>query len=115
MMVKPRLLPVPVFRAIECRARRSGIDIEYILSAPARRVGVVLVRAQAPFGGLHHRIDWYPAQVLQLSTGDVIGCRDPLDERFEIGWIALAARLDLERRNLAEVSTVLEPVNRRPH
>src|SRR5262245_54678228 len=100
MMVKPRL-PVLVLRSIEPGPVRRRVDVEHILPAPRGRIGVVLVRSQPPFGRLHHRIDWSPAKELYLAAGDIVRRGDPLDERLEILWIAFAAGLDLERRDLA--------------
>src|SRR5215218_9889215 len=110
MMVKPRL-PVLVLRPIERSPARRRVDVKHILPAPGGRVRIVLVRPQAPFSRLHHRIDRHAPQELDLASGDVVRRRDSLDERFEILRVPFAAGLDLERRDLAEIRRVLEFVD----
>src|SRR5262245_5487740 len=77
MMVKPRL-PVLVLRAIKRSPARGRVNVEHILPAPGSRVRVVLVRAQAPFRRLRHRIDGHAPQELDLASGDVVRRRDSL-------------------------------------
>src|SRR5215203_1917025 len=96
IMVKPRVdrnLPVTVLGAIERGTLERGVDIEYILPAPPRGVGVVLVGTLPPFGVVGHRVDRHPPQELQLAAGRVVHDCDPFDERVEIGRIAFRADL----------------------
>src|SRR5580765_5647446 len=79
--VKPRALPVFVFRSIECRRIRGCVYVEDVLPAPARGVGLVLVRAQAPLGFLRHRISGDAAKEFQLAAGLVIRRADAVDQR----------------------------------
>src|SRR3954467_12276082 len=66
-------LPVLVFRPVERRSVERRVDVEHVLPAPPRGVRLVLVRAHAPFGRAHHRIDRNVPQVLQLPAGRVVG------------------------------------------
>src|SRR5204862_7110113 len=60
--------PVFVFRPVQRRAAERRIDVEDVLSAPVRRVRLVLVRPLAPVGALRHRIDRDLAEELQLPS-----------------------------------------------
>src|SRR4051812_20453232 len=98
IIVKPRVersLPVTVLGAIERGALEGGVDIEYILAAPPRGVGVVLVGTLSPFGVVGHRVDRYPPQELELAAGGVVDDCDTFDERVEIGRIPFCADLQL--------------------
>src|SRR6185503_4113694 len=108
-------LPVPVLGAVERSALERGVDVEDVLPAPARRVGLVLVGSHPPFGGVRHRIDRDPAQELELPAGGVVRGADPIHQDLEIRGIAFAADLDVERANLAEIGGVLVFVDRRAH
>ena len=55
------------------------------------------------------------AKELQLAARCVVGGRDAVDERLEIGRVVLAADLELERSDLPEVGGVLVLVDRGPH
>src|SRR6185436_21085409 len=96
MIVKPRL-PVLVLRPIKRCPVRRRVDVEHILPTPGGRVGVVLVRPQAPFGGLDHRIDRYVSQEPDLAASDVVRGRDTFDQRLQRFRVPFAAGLDLER------------------
>src|SRR5262245_27068089 len=77
MRVKPRSFispnsPFPVFRAIQRLAIERRVDVEHVLAAPARRIGLVLVRAHAPFVAPRHRIGGNAAQESQLPPGRVV-------------------------------------------
>src|SRR5262245_9225917 len=50
------MLPVLVLGAVEGRRIRGRMNVEHVLPAPTRRIGVVLIRPQTPLGGLGHRI-----------------------------------------------------------
>src|SRR5262252_9193941 len=100
-------LPVPVLGAVERGAVEGRVDVEDVLPAPVRRVGPVLIRAQSPLGLVRHRIDGNPAEEFQLAAGGVVGGVDAVDERLQIRRIVLAADLELERSDLAEIGGVL--------
>src|SRR5215472_3841289 len=50
-------LPVLVFRAVERGAFGLRADVEDVLATPAGCIGVILIRAKAPFVLFRHRID----------------------------------------------------------
>src|SRR6266550_2791870 len=100
MIVNPaadRNLPVTIFRPIQRGAIKRGAHVEDVLATPMCGVRIVLVRTQCPLGAFRHRIDWDPAQELQLSSRHVVRNGDPLDERVEIRGVPFAAGLDLQR------------------
>src|SRR5262245_7833606 len=108
-------LPVFVFRSIERCTAGSRVDVENVLAAPLRRVGLVLVRAHAPLGAARHRIDRDTAQKLELAARRIVRRRYAVDEHLKIGRIVLAADLDVERSDLPEVRGVLVLVDGRAH
>src|SRR5436190_8020482 len=114
MIVKPRL-PVLVLRPIKRSPVRGRADVEHILPAPGGGVGVVLVRPQAPFGRLDHRVDRYASQEPDFATGHIVRGRYAFDQRLQRFRIPLAAGLDLEGRDLAEIRRILELVDRGAH
>src|SRR5437867_5489469 len=65
-------LPVFVLRAVERRAVELRVNVEDVLAAPARRVGLVLVRAHSPLGRVRHRIDGDLAEELELASRRVV-------------------------------------------
>src|SRR4051794_36086068 len=73
-------LPVPVLRAVEGLAVEGRVDVEHVLPAPPRRIGLVLVGSPAPLGAARHRIGRDAAQELQLAAGRVVGGGDALDQ-----------------------------------
>src|SRR5437879_5288107 len=96
IMVKPEApLPVSVFRSIECNAVEGGVDVVDVLAAPFCRIGLVLVRAQAPFRAVRHRVGRNLPQELQLSARRVVRCGDTFDELIEVGRIILGADLQI--------------------
>src|SRR5258705_2637727 len=107
-------LPVTVFGSVERGRAVLRVHVEHVLSAPRRGVRLVLVRPQAPFHAVGHRVDRNPPQVLELPAARVVRHGDALDERLEIRRIAFVVGPQLRRRNLPDVDRVLELVDRRP-
>src|SRR5712671_5651092 len=100
MIVNPaadRNLPVTIFRPIQRGAGKRGAHVEDVLATPMGGVLIVLVRSQCPLGAFRHRIDWNPAQELQLASRGVVRNSDSLNQRIEIRRVPFDARLDLER------------------
>src|ERR1700752_4844266 len=114
--VKPRCdrrLPITVFRPIKRGCRRGRVDVEHVLAAPARGIGIVLVGPLAPPGALGHRINRNTAKKFQLASGCIVVGGHAVDKRVEIGRIALAAGFDVYGPDLRSVGCVLEFVDRR--
>src|SRR5947207_2684771 len=107
-------LPVTVLRPIQAGATALRIHVKDVLPAPRRRIRLVLIGPQPPFGAAGHRIDRDASQVLQLRPRGVIGASHAFDERLEIRRIPLTVRAQLRRRNLPHVDRVLELVDRGP-
>src|SRR6516225_1819375 len=107
--VKPRsvisrftTLPVLVFRAVKRFAFERRVNVEHVLSAPSRRIGLVLVRAHAPLVATCHGVDRNAPQELQFPPRGIIGGSHPIHQRLQVGRIVLAADLDVERSDLPD-------------
>src|SRR6476620_1161099 len=93
MIVKPaadRNLPVTIFRSIQCGAVEGGADIENVLPTPVGGIRIVLIGPQGPLRVLRHRINRDTPQKLEFAAGGVVGRRDAVDQRFEIGRVPFA-------------------------
>src|SRR5437868_15265505 len=95
IIVKPRsavrrwrISPVLELRSVERGAVVGGVDVEDVLAAPARRVGLVLIRPAPPRRRMRHRIDRHAAQEFQLAAGGVVRRGDAVYQDVEVGWIA---------------------------
>src|SRR5882757_11305102 len=84
-------LPCGIFRSVECGALALGVDVEYVLAAEGVGVGVVLIGAEAPFGGAGHGVEGDAAKELDVFVLNV----DAVDQSFKIRGIAEAVGLDL--------------------
>src|SRR4029453_10437455 len=89
--------PVLVLRSVEGRSLEGGVHIEHVLTAPARRIGLVLIGTQSPPVSVGHRVYRNSPQELELAARDVVRRRYTIDERLQVGRIAFTAHLDLER------------------
>src|SRR5262245_48417513 len=108
-------LPVSELRPVERLAVEGRVDVEDVLPAPTRGVGSVLVRTESPLAASRHGIGRNVAEKFQLASRRIVRGGDAVDERLQIGRIVLAAGLDLERADVAEVGLVLVLVDRGPH
>ena len=81
-------LPCGVLCSVEGGAGALGVDVEDVLAAEGVGVGVVLIGAEAPFGGAGHGVDGDAAEELDLLVLNL----DAVDEGFEVGWIADSCR-----------------------
>src|SRR5262245_42402933 len=109
--VKPRLLPLVVFRAIESRPLRFTVHVEYILPAPRGCLRIVLVGPLTPFGGIRHRILRNPSQKLQF----LVHCSDHLyaiDQILQFFRVAFSVHLDHDE---PAISRILVLINCRTH
>src|SRR5882757_9398957 len=84
-------LPCGIFGSVECGALALGVDVEYVLAAEGVGVGVVLIGAEAPFGGAGHGVEGDAAKELDLLVLNV----DAVDQGFEVWGIVEAVGLDL--------------------
>src|SRR5258708_32846561 len=64
-------LPCGVLRSVECGSCALGVDVEDVLAAEGVRVGVVLVGAEAPFGGAGPGVDGDAAEECDLLVLNV--------------------------------------------
>src|SRR3990172_11732374 len=97
MKVKPEedsTLPLTVFRSIESHGTRLGEHIVDVLASPDAGVGLVLIGAHSPFGGIGHRVDGNPAQELQLLPRRS-HLAHPRNQILQLLGIALASELDV--------------------
>ena len=87
-----------------------GVDVEDVLAAEGVGVGVVLIGAEAPFGGAGHGVDGDAAKEFDLFVLDV----DAVDEGFEVGGIAEAVGLDLHGSLVGGVLVAIDGVAHLP-
>src|SRR5262245_4194717 len=109
------VLPVLVLRSVQRRSVEGRVDVEHVLAAPMGRVWLVLIRTQAPFGAVGHRVDRNVAKKLQFAAGGIVRGSDAIHQRLKIRRIVLVGRLELERADVAEVGLVLVLIDRGAH
>src|SRR3990170_6038556 len=108
--VNPRFLPITVIRSVERRLTAGCIDIVDVLTAPAHRVRLVLVRPKPPLHGVRHRIQGNTPQELQLLV-DRAHLGYSLHKPFQILGVAFAPQLDVAASYETQVDRLLEVVD----
>src|SRR5229473_3751314 len=86
------------------------MNVKDVTPTPARRVGVILNRSQAPFGASGHGINWDSAEESFLLTAAAT-VFDPFDECVEIWRVAFAAGFDADQIEVGRVLKVVDGVS----
>src|SRR5208283_3793615 len=104
--VKPQTcLPIRIGRAIRRFLRGFGIDVEYVLTAEALGLGIVLVASHSPVRRFGEGVAGNAAQEADLSALGVVGELDPLYEHIQA--VGITVRVDLGGSDLLVVASVL--------
>src|SRR5580698_10355814 len=104
------VLPCVVLRPVESSAVALGVNIEDVLAAEGVGVGVVLVGAEAPFGGAGHGIDGDAAKELDLLILNL----NAVDQGFEVGRVVEAVGLGDEGSFFGGILIVVDGVAHLP-
>src|SRR5579875_1376271 len=88
------LLPLRIRSAIGGLFVGFAIDVEYVLSAPAGRIGIVLVAAQAPVGGAGERIARNAAQQADFLIFGAIGHFHAIHQHLKRFRVSVGTLLD---------------------
>src|SRR5882762_409841 len=96
-------LPVTIFGSVERGRAALRVHVEHVVSAPRRGVRLVLVRPEAPFHAVGHRVDRNPPQVLELPAARVARVLELVDRRPDLAQVAAELRFALAlRRHLRQ-------------
>src|SRR6266568_963025 len=106
--------PGVVDRPIERLALALRVDVVDVVPAPRRAVRRVLVASHTPFRAARHGIAGDPPEELELAVEGAHAVH-ALDQRLQLGRIALAPQLDVGPADLPLLHRELVAVDREPH